>query len=201
MHALRVVGVDFPLVRKRHGGRFLVRALAEPHAAARLHRAVDIGRRPPQVALQHDTDVLRIRRVEALVEQPQRPLGVGARLHVQPHEGAIVARPGQDVVHDRHAQLFRDVEPHRGELDRHIGVDAALVDAIEHPQVLLSRGARFGFGVDALAQQVERRGDPFRIEARDGVEHLLEGLARHEALGEFLRDAVVADEMKDLRLQ
>jgi hypothetical protein len=84
------------------------------------------------------------------------------------------ARLGEDVVHDRDAQLLRDVETHRGELDRHIGVDAALVDPVEHPQVLLARGARFRFGVDALAQQAERRADAFRIEAGDRVEHLLE---------------------------
>ena len=40
----------------------------------------------------------------------------------------------------------------------------------------------------------------FALRPDDGVQHLLERFAGHEALGELLRDAVVPDEVKDLRL-
>ncbi len=132
VHAPHVVRIDVLLVRKRDRRRLLVRALAQPHAALRLDRALDVGGRAVQIALQHDADVLRIRRIEPLVEQAQRALGVRARLHVEPHERPVVPRAGQDVVHDRDAELLGDVEPHRRELDRHVGVEPALVDAVEH---------------------------------------------------------------------
>ena len=196
-----VIRVDVPFEREGHGGRLFVRALAEAHTGSRLHRAVDIGLRAMQVALQDNADVLRIRRIEAVVEQSQRPLRIGARLHVQPHEGAVVARAGEHLVDDRHTQVFRDIETHRRQLDRHVGVETTLVDAIEQVQIFSARGSRFVLRVDTLAQQVERRGDPLRIELGDGVERLLEGLARDEALGELFRDTVVADEMGDLRLR
>ena len=99
--------------------------------------------------------MVRIRGIEPVVEETQRPARIRARFHVETHECAIVARPGQDVVHDRDAQLFRDVEPHGGELDRHIGIDPPLVDPIEHVEVFLPRAARFGLGMDALAQKIE----------------------------------------------
>ena len=70
------------------------------------------------------------------------------------------------------------------------------MDAIEEVQIFSARGSRFVLRVYALAEQVERRGDPLRIELGDGIECLLEGLARDEALGESFGDTVVADESR-----
>ena len=57
-----------------------------------------------------DPDVVAIRRMQTILEQPKRPLGVRAVLHVDSNEGPQVARTTDDVVHERDTQLLGDVE-------------------------------------------------------------------------------------------
>jgi hypothetical protein len=103
--------------------------------------------------------VLGVVRVEPVLEDPERAVRVRARLHVEPHEGAVVARAVEDVLHDRDAEVLGHVHPHRRELDAHVRVERALVDAVEDLQVLAARVARLALVAHALAEEVERRGE------------------------------------------
>ena len=117
MHALHVVGVDILLVRIRDCLRLCVCSLANAYTRFDEIRVLHVGKGSIEIALQHDTDILAIARIEALVEKVQRPLRVFARLHIDPNEGAVVTCTLKNLVHDCNAELLGDVEPHRGELD------------------------------------------------------------------------------------
>jgi hypothetical protein len=181
-------------------GRLLVGALADAHAhpLARGARGVVVG--AVQVALQHDSDVLRVRRAQPVVEQVERRLRVRARLHVEPHEAPVVARAGEHVVHHLDAQPLVDVEPHRGELQAHVRVEPALADAIEQVHVLPPGVARLARVGHALAEQVERGRGALGVERDHGVERLLHRLAGDETRREVLREPIVAHELEDALL-
>ena len=131
VHALHVVRVDLALVRKGDRRRLLVRALADAHAALGLDRALDVGPGAVEIALQHDADVVLVRRIQPVVEQRERAIGVRARLHVEPHERVVLLRAVEHVVHDRDAQLLGDVQSHRRELERDVRVELLLVNPVE----------------------------------------------------------------------
>ena len=81
-----------------------------------------------------------------------------------------------------------------------VGVCFLLVDAVEHRDVGLAGRARFRFVVNALAQQIERGRDATGVEPGDRGESGIEGLARHEPVGEALCQPVVANEFEYLLL-
>ena len=62
--------------------------------------------------------------------------------------------------HVGEAEILADVEAHLGELDRDVDLDAARGHPVEHLQILVAGGGGLGVPGDALAQQVERGGDP-----------------------------------------
>jgi len=103
-------------------------------------------------------------------------------------------------VENLDAEILGQIETHRGELDRYVRVEPPLANPVEHVQVLTPPGPRFGLGVNALAEEIERGRDPFGVERDDRVEHLLQRLAGDESLGELAGQRVVTNELEYLRL-
>ena len=68
---------------------------------------------------------------------------------------------------------------------------------IEHPEVLVARRHRLGLGGDALAQQVERRGDAAPAQLPGRLHALIDRFARHEPRREPPGQTVAADEVED----
>ena len=136
------------------------------------------------------------------VEQPpaeelERALGVVRALHVEPDEAVERRRLLEDRDHVGDAELLGDVEPHLGQLDRDVHLDAARGHPVEHAEVLIAGGDGLGLDGDALAQQVERGGDAPAASSRAAVDALLDRLAGHEARREPPREAVAAHEVED----
>src|ERR1035437_7842444 len=144
LHAGDVVAVHVSLRRKGDVRGFEVRALAQPDAAVERDRALHVGQRAAERALQHDADRVRIPRVEPFLEEVEGARRVGAPLHVQPDESAAFLRAVEDRAHDRLAQVVTDVLPHRGELHRDVRVERVLRDGVEQAHVLHAGGSGFG---------------------------------------------------------
>src|SRR6185312_4426755 len=109
-------------------------------------------------------------------------------------------RPFEYVAHYRDAQRFGNVQTHRRELDAHIRIELLTRDAIEDLQVCSARGSIFGFGVDALAEQVERRRESAAVELPNRGNRGLDPLASDEAGGEPPGQAIRLDELENSRL-
>ena len=109
-------------------------------------------------------------------------------------------RAAEHVLHDRDAQLLRDVQPHRRELDRDVRVELLLVNAIEDREILGRRRARLALVRHAFAEQIERRRDALGVERANRLERVVERFTGDEAAGEFLGEPVVAHEPEDARL-
>src|SRR6266550_546094 len=159
-----------------------------------------IGEGAIEVALKDDADVFTISRIESLLEKIESPLGVLTRLHVDPYERSVLASALENLVHDGDAKILRDIQPHRRELDRDVGVCLSLVDAVEQLHILVSRRASLLFVVHALAEQVERRRDVAAVQSGNSGERGIECLAGDEPIGKALGDSIVAHELEYLRL-
>ena len=156
VHALHVIGVHVFLVRIGNARRLLVGALTEAYAAPKLDGVLDVGESAIQIALQHDADVRPKQRIQPMLEEVQRTLGVLTRLHVDADERPVLLSASEHLVHQADAQLLRDVEPHGRELDGDIRVEPLHMDAIENLEVCVTRSARLALVGDTLAEQVER---------------------------------------------
>ena len=135
-----------------------------------------------------------------MIENVQRLPGVVAALHVDPDKRLELARAVEDVLHVGDAELLVQVEAHRGELNRHVGVEASLLDAIQNADVLARRLTGFLLVADTFAKQVEGCCNLLRIQSLDGVESAVERLAGNETSGESLCHSILADEAEDFRL-
>src|SRR4051812_13406239 len=74
------------------------------------------------------------------------------------------------------------------------------MDAVQQREVFVASGRCLGFGVRALAEQVERRRDALCVELADGREPLVHRFTWYEPPRKLLREAVVAHELEDARL-
>src|SRR6266542_4348597 len=156
-HAADIVVINLFLFGVGDSVRLLVRALADADASTHAVRIFDIRKSAIEITLQNYPDMLAICGEEPLLEEIERSLRVGASLHVETNEASVFSRAIEDVLNDPGAELFGDVEAHRGELHRDVRVELALVYPIEHGEVFAAGCAYFGFVVHALAKQVERR--------------------------------------------
>src|SRR6266550_6588440 len=129
-----------------------------------------------------------------MVKNVEGLLRIVAPLHVDPDEALMLTRPLQDVLNVGDAKLFGHVESHRRELQRYVGVELLLLDAIEHLDILPRCFVSFAFVPNAFSKQIERGGNAFRVQSLDRVERGFERLAGNETAGETLCHAVVADE-------
>src|SRR5437016_8696444 len=159
-----------------------------------------IGEGAIEVALKDDADVFTISRIESLLEKIESPLGVVTRFHVDSYKRSVVASALENLVHDGDAKALRDIQPHRRELARDVGVRFSLVDTVEQLHILLSRRASLLFVVDALAKQVERRCNVAVVQSGNSGERGIQCLTRDEPIGEALGDSIVAHELEYLRL-
>src|SRR5207244_4059312 len=75
--------------------------------------------------------VAAIQRIQTMLEQMQCPIGVLARFHVDAHERAVLLGASEDVVHEADAEVFRNVEPHRRQLQGDVRVEPLRMDARE----------------------------------------------------------------------
>src|ERR1700687_771117 len=200
MHAPNVTRVHILLVGICDGLRLLVRPLADPYARLGQVRVLDDRKSAVEITLEHDPNVFAIGWIEPLLEHIQGSLGVFTRLHIDAHECPVLARALENLVHGRDAQILRDVEAHRSQLDGDVGVQFSLVDPVQHVDVRLACRPRLSLVVYALAKQIERRRDSRRVETTHRGKGGLERLARNESVGKTLGEFVVADEPEYLLL-
>ena len=104
--------------------------------------------------------MLRVGVEQPSSEEVQGLLGVVRALHVQPDKAMQLLCPVQDLLHVPVAEVFRDVETHLSQLDRDVDLLSGLGQAVQHLEVLVPRGDSLGLDGDALAQEIERSGDP-----------------------------------------
>ena len=196
LHQAHVVPVDVGLVGERDRRRLQVGALAEPHPRLQRDQVLDVLLGAPEHRLDDDAAMGAEPVEQPRSEEIERALGVVRALHVEPDEAVEGGGPLQNGRHVGHAQLLRDVEAHLRELDRDVDLGAARGHAVEHAEVLIARRHRLGLGADALAQEVERGGDPSPAQLPGRLDPLLDRLARHEPGGESPGEAVPAHEVE-----
>ena len=112
----------------------------------------------------------------------------------------MLARAIEQILHERNAQLFGDIESHRGELHGDVRLQPGVRDPVEDLQVMVTRDARFAFIRHAFSKLVQRRRDARGVERADGGERVVERLTGDEAPREGSRESVVANEPEDARL-
>jgi len=103
--------------------------LADPGADALGGKAFDIRREPMQVTLDHRSDVVAVG--PQPLDEVQRALGVGRSLHVDPDEDAMAVTGIHDRGDYRQALLIAQIQPHAGQLDAAVNVEALGGDALD----------------------------------------------------------------------
>ena len=152
-------------VGERDRRRLEVDALAEPHARPEIRECADVVERPAQPRLEHDADVV-VPVLAQLAVEPQRLVGRRRVLHVDPDEVAVAGRGAHDLDEVLAAEVVRELEPERGELDADVRVERGLVDRREHVAVRLGDRARLVLVRDLLAEHVDGRHLPAAFSSR-----------------------------------
>ena len=137
----------------------------------------NVVERSPQVRLQHDADVL-VALVAQLAVQRERAVGRRRVLHVDAHEAAARGGVDDDRLEVLAAEVEVELEPERGELDRDVRVEPLLVDPRQHVVVLARDRARLVGARDLLAEHVDGRELPFRVQPSDDAHRVVERRAR-----------------------
>ncbi len=123
-------------VGERDRRRLEVDALAEPNARPQVGERVDVVERPAQARLQDDAEVV-VPALAQLAVEPQRVVGRRRVLHVDPDEVAVAGRGAHDVEEVLAAEVVRELEPERRELDADVRVELGLVNRREDVAVRL----------------------------------------------------------------
>ena len=155
LHQPDVVPVHIRLVGKCDLVRLEVGALAQPHSRLHGDQVVDVLLRPAQHRLDHHAAVGAVRWEEVVGEEIEGALRVVRAFHVEPDETAECLARSRMAAMLAQTELFADIEPHLGELDRDVDLDAARRHALEHAQVLVPCGHGFRFRRYAFAEQIE----------------------------------------------
>ena len=123
VHAANVGRVDVLLVGIRDGLRLLVGALAESHArldqVGPLRRRRKCGTGSSEARSRRSRD----RRDKAAARTGRASAGCIRWIPCRSARTSDTPAPAQDLLHDRHAEILRDIESHRRELDRNVGVE------------------------------------------------------------------------------
>ena len=97
-----------------------------------------------------------------LAVQLERVRGRRRVLHVDPDEVAALGRVADDLEQVRAAELVREVEPERGQLDADVRVEALALDRLEDVVVGADDVLRLAPARRFLAEDVDRRHLPLR---------------------------------------
>jgi hypothetical protein len=181
LHAAHVVGVHVRFVREGDLGRLVVGALAEADARGDLQQLAHVAFRAPQVGLDDDADGVAVELRAEAAEDVERDLRDGRVLHVDADEVAAPGRLLDDRARVAVGQLGVDAEAELRELDGDVRVDARLVDAREDFPVLAHLGLGLFDPRDRLVEVVERGGAAQPVQLADGLDRLVDVLARDEA--------------------
>ena len=150
---------------------------------------MDVIERAPQPRLQDDTDVLVPVFAELAIE-PERVVRRRRVLHVDPDEVAVAGRGAHDFEEVLAAEVVREPEAERGQLDADVGVERSLVDRREHVAVRLGDCAGLLLTRDLLAQHVDRRHLPPGVQPADTLHGFRQRRAGDVPGGEELHDGL-----------
>ena len=181
LEAPDVVGAHCFELLVRDLDRLDVDALAQPNVV----EPVEVVERAAQVRLEDDTRV-RASRLAQLAVELQRAVGGGRVLHVDAHEVAARGGVADDGLEVLAAQVEIELEPETGQLHRDVRVEPFRVDAGEHVEVLPGDRARLVRARDLLAEDVDRRELPFRVQLANDAQRVVESRSRDVARGEPL---------------
>ena len=124
--------------------------------------------------------------VAQLAVQRERAVGRRRVLHVDPHEPAAGRGIDDDRLEVLAAEVVVELEPERRELDRDVRVELLVVEPREHVVVLTRDRARLVGARDLLAEHVDGRELPFRVQPSDDAHRVVErrpgDVARREPL-------------------
>jgi CheY-like chemotaxis protein len=153
LHELHVVSVDVCLLGEGNLRRLAVGALAQADAAAELDKIVNVPLGPVEVSLHHGADVGQPG-ANAL-DDIDGPLGERGTFHVDAHKIRMARGVRDDAVEQFLAKRNTQVQAELRQLQRHVGVEVFLRDAVENGQVVLGASTSARFVCDILAQQIE----------------------------------------------
>ena len=181
------VGADGVEVGERDVRRLDVDPLAEAHVRAEVGERVDVVDRPAQVGLEDDADVL-VAGLAQLAVEAERVVGAARVLHVDADEVPAPGRVADDALEVGAAELVAELQPERGQLHAHVRVEAALLDVGEDVLVGAHDRGRVVGVRDLLAEDVDCRHLPLRVQPSDGLARVLELGAGDVPLREPLYD-------------
>ncbi len=187
----QVVGIDVTFGRECAVSGLCIRALDEPDRGLEGEEPEDIGRGPIQVRLQAHADAW-MPSVKPVVKL-ERPVGVGAPLHVDPQETLDAAGRLRKPVQIRKSGLRIDVQAELGRLDRDLGLDPGGRRRVEHRLVVLDHLSSLGQGLDVLTEPGEDDADLLGFEIHGGLQRSLEVFAWYEALRGATDEAPLRD--------
>ena len=178
-------------VLERNRRRLDVDAFAQPHAGTQVRERLDIGEGAPQHRLQHDADIVETVAAQLAVE-PERLVGCRGVLHVDADEIATrrgVLDDGAEVVA---TDGVTELQSKPGQLHADVRVEVAALDVREHVLVRAhDRGCLF-LVPDLLAENVDRRELPLRVEAPNRLARVFQlgtcDVARRELLHDRTRN-------------
>ena len=186
LEAAHVGQVDVVAVLVRDGGRLLVGALAQTHAAALGREVAAVALGAQEVRLEHGADP-----GEVLAQRAQRLQGaVGRRvvLHVEGDRRADAGghlADGPGVVEGDRVAVAGDRLADGAELDAHlggaVGREVGLGEGLEQADVGVAGRVGVGAVGDVLAEVVDGREPVRRAQLGHGVDGLGHGLAGHVA--------------------
>jgi hypothetical protein len=183
--------VDAGLLRVGDLGWLLVGALDQADRDAEAVEALEVVAAAVQVRLEADADVVVV--AGHGLDDVESAADVAGGLHVHPNHGADLLAAGGDLGGFLEGQVLADVEAQGGQLDRDVGIHAAVLDAVDGGQVGAGGLTGLGLGLGVLAQVVERHRHAAGVEGADGVLGLLEGVAGDEPVRDPAGDRVGGD--------
>ena len=119
-------------------------------------------------------------RLQPLVQR-DRTLGVGAALHVEPDDSAVLGRALGQTPHVGERALLVDVEAQLRQLDREFARDPPRGDVVKQAQIVLRCRVRFLEPADVLAEARKEAADVLAPERLGLGKRRLWSLTGHEA--------------------
>ena len=112
--------------------------------------------------------------VAQLADEPQRVVGRGRVLHVDPHEAVRRLRSRDHRLDVALAEVVAELQSEPGRLDADVRVEVVALEGVERRDVLGCDLRGLGLLRDLLAQDVDGREPTGRVQLRDDATRVLQ---------------------------
>jgi hypothetical protein len=178
----RVIAIDDSHISICNVARFQVDPFAQSVVRPQVFQRADVVQGPPQVRLNHDTHVRKLR--PQLTVDPQRVRRAGRVFHVDADEIIQLGGPSHEPARHVLTDARIEFESELCELHGNIRIDFLCVDLFEQVEIAAQDAIDLILAVDVLAQDVEGGPESASIEGGDHSQCLIRRFAGNISIGD-----------------